>query len=1353
MKTKKNPFLRPSLPIHALALAAAALACGQASATTYRWLGATSGDWNTASNWLSSQIAPTNTSAGHRLDINNGANNEAVYTAALGTTVYGATGVRGLVIGSGSSNGDGTLRITGGTFSTAGNATVDTSFSDIIGNQSPRTGTLIIDGGTYITGVNGVRLGINADCTANLNVKSGSMNAAYVALNATTSTVNFDGGTATIGSITRGTGTATVNFNGGTLQARQNAGNFVSGTISTKVLAGGAVIDTNGFNVTISTALVDGGGGGGLTVNGTGTLHLSGANTYTGTTTINGGILYIDNNATLGAGNIVNNATLSLNRTTAFTLNNTISGTGGLQFNNTGVVNLGGTNTYTGPTAIDKGTVYLNGSLTSDVSVAGGAHLGGEGSTTGSITFNGTSNLTFSPSTAATLTAASVDASAATVSFIPTGAPGPLSNVVVMEAAGGISGVIGTNFLGNSRISLAYNGGNTQLLANYTPGSLVWKGDQTSDWDSMATPNWTNTATSAADQFYPGDAVLFNDDNELGSTVFVNLQGALAPGAVVFDNTDKTYDLMGISGGAITGNTSVTMNGEGGIILNTDNSYSGGTVINSGTVEAKAFGALGSGAVTVETAATLDLTNAAAGSGTQSGLSTALSGGGTVNVTLGNYDASRNFNGNNSNFTGTLNIGIGAIAGELAAGIQNGKARIDSALHSTATVNVLEHASVYVGNATTPVTQPAALVLNGGDTGELLGQLRLDYGCTWSGPLTLAGDITGTGDGNIGSYSGRSGNITGNIGESGGPRALVKAGGGYITLTGNNTYTGETRIIAGALVAASPNALGGTDAGTIVTANSSIGLSGGGAIPAAETLTITGPGTDSNGVFAANQRGALQSVSGSNTWAGDITVAGTSANNRIGVQDGAQLTVSGTITESDAGRTMVFRHGQTAGSNLTVSGTGNYWTGETQIIGGAGAVILGADNAFPAVSHLRVGTSGVDGQTTLDLNGFSQTCNGLSRVAAGPGFITNHGAATSTLAIDSATDLNWGGVIENGSSPIAVIKTGTSIQTFSGTNTYTGATTVNGGTLHVTGQLAAGSAVTVGGAAATGSPTLSGSNGFVNGPVTISAANGGAAGTISPGTVGTIGTLNTGAAVIAGTYACDINDTAVDLLNVSGNLDLTGSVLALNELAAPAAASYTLAIYSGTLTGTFTPTPALPAGYTLDYATPGVIKLVSSTSGSAFDSWIAAAFPGETDPAVIGAGADPDGDGASNLAEFAFHGNPASPASHGMVHSFAADSDADGDALKELVLTIAVRAGAPAFSGNPLAASIDGIDYTVEGGTTLGSFTGTVNIVPTPVTTNLPASPGAGYEWRSFTLGGSNGLAGRGFMRAKVQQP
>jgi autotransporter-associated beta strand protein len=164
----------------------------------------------------------------------------------------------------------------------------------------------------------------------------------------------------------------------------------------------------------------------------------------------------------------------------------------------------------------------------------------------------------------------------------------------------------------------------------------------------------------------------------------------------------------------------------------------------------------------------------------------------------------------------------------------------------------------------------------------------------------------------------------------------------------------------------------------------------------------------------------------------------------------------------------------------------------------------------------------------------------------------------------------------------------------------------------------------------------------------------------------------------------------------------------------------------------------------------GTIKVLGA---NAFDTWAAQTITAIQPLADASAAGDPDADGTSNLAEFAFNGNPLSGADSGSVHVFTADSD-DVGTDKELILTLAVRKetpAAPAFSGSPLELSVAGITYTIEGSVDLSSFNASVSEV-TPITNGLPdlgANPD--YEYRSFSLGGSNGLPGKGFLRVKVR--
>jgi autotransporter-associated beta strand protein/T5SS/PEP-CTERM-associated repeat protein len=128
---------------------------------------------------------------------------------------------------------------------------------------------------------------------------TGAVSVAYAG--SSTGTVNLNSsGTAVASAVTVGAGASsvgTLNFNGGTLKASAASTTWLtagSGAAYVYVQGGGATFDTNGYNDTIGLPLLAGNitSGGGLTKSGgTGTLTLSGLNTYTGPTTVSAGTL------------------------------------------------------------------------------------------------------------------------------------------------------------------------------------------------------------------------------------------------------------------------------------------------------------------------------------------------------------------------------------------------------------------------------------------------------------------------------------------------------------------------------------------------------------------------------------------------------------------------------------------------------------------------------------------------------------------------------------------------------------------------------------------------------------------------------------------------------------------------------------------------------------------------------------------------------------------------------------------------------------------------------------------------------------------------------------------------------
>ncbi|MBI1659223.1 autotransporter outer membrane beta-barrel domain-containing protein [Brucella abortus] len=348
-----------------------------------------------------------------------------------------------------------------------------------------------------------------------------------------------------------------LTFNGGTLQVMGTSWTSTNRAVSLQ--AGGGTFDiedaANNFAVTQGVA-----GAGGLTKSGSGTLTLSGANSYTGATTVSAGTLVVANDNTGGgtttvdvgaglqigtggvsgslAGDIVNNGTLVVDRSNAFDLANVISGTGSLTKNGAGTLTLSGVNSYTGGTTVSAGILTLTGDNTGGgtTTVDAGAVLqigtgGTSGNLAGDIANNGALvvnrsdalNLANAISGAGSLMKSGAGTLTLSGANSYTGATTVSAGTLTQGAAGGFS-TASSRYDVDTDGTLDLGGFDTMLAALYNAGTI-------------------NMNVGAA-----GSTLMVNGD-------YVGHDGTIVFNTVLGDDNSKTDKLM--VGGDTAGNTNV----------------------------------------------------------------------------------------------------------------------------------------------------------------------------------------------------------------------------------------------------------------------------------------------------------------------------------------------------------------------------------------------------------------------------------------------------------------------------------------------------------------------------------------------------------------------------------------------------------------------------------------------------------------------------------------------------------------------------------------------------------------------------------------------------------------------------
>jgi fibronectin-binding autotransporter adhesin len=909
--------------------------------------------------------------------------------------------------------------VLGGTLQTAASFALNSNR----GISLSGTGALSPDAGTTLT-YGGIIAG-----TGNLQM-TGAGTLTLSGANTYSGTTTLAGGTLRIGSDALGNGSATntLIFNGGTLNT---TGNITLAATRGITLTSTGILDTNSGTTLTYAGVISGAGD--LVKNGAGTLVLGGAaNTY-GDTTINAGTVRLtaanvmpstgsvtiasgatfdlnNNSNAIGALAGVSGSAVTLGSATLTTGGNnadatyagTISGTGALVKTGTGAQTLSGTNTYSGATSINGGTLVIG----ADANLGAGPAA----PAANMLNFNGgtletTASFTLNSNRGATLNAGGG-------SFNPDAG-------TTLTYGGIVAGTGGLTKAGNG--TLVLSGTNTYSGATtLADGSLQISADS----NLGAAPGAVTTNKLVFSGGTLATTGTFTINANRGATLN-------AGGGAIDTASGTTLTYGGILAGA-AGNDLIK-SGAGTLVLSGANTYIGNTTIAAGTVlvtNSASLGALGS-TVSISNGGTLDLGGAATqntinfgttqftiagtgvgGAGAIVNSSALMQTGALQKLTLaadatvggsGRFDLRNNapvldLAGNTLTKSGAGQFSI--VAGSITDGniiVNGGTFAIQtstSALAGNGSITVNNGATLGLWANTGTVTR--AIVLNGGST------LFAESGTATIGSAITLGSGTVAFTGNITTPSNLT--LTGPVSGAGG---FDKTQNGTVTLTSANSYTGTTTVSAGVLNVQNDSALGSTAAGTTVAANAALQLQGGVSI-GNEALTLNGTGVAADG--------ALRSISGTNSYAGPVTLGSDARIN----SDAGDLTLSGAVSGS--------------GLNLTVGGAGNTTLAGTLNTGaglltkdGAGTLILSGTDTYGATTisagTLQIGAGGTTGNL-------------------GTGAVSNAG----TLAFNRADTVTVNNVI-SGAGGLTQAGSGTTI--LSGANSYTGTTTITSGTLQL----------------------------------------------------------------------------------------------------------------------------------------------------------------------------------------------------------------------------------------------------------------------------------------------------------------
>ncbi|EAB5740016.1 autotransporter outer membrane beta-barrel domain-containing protein [Salmonella enterica subsp. enterica] len=977
-------------------------------------------------------ITATGSSISYGIQYNSGTSGTITNTGTITTTGKGAGDASVYAHGGAVTiNNSGTMDSSVfGVYVTTGHTLNNLAGGSITANTAVQlngNNNTLANAGAILGDTNGVTINGSGNTLTSQGKITGGTNAILISSGSKNNTLTLNTGTEISGSITDDNNSASAN-NNLILDGEGTLGSSISGLNS--------VTSSGDWTLSGATMNLSGTTNSALWVK-SGTLILNGAMTAKGATVDSGTTLQIGNGGTLGAfnGDIVDNGTLTFNRSDAAVYGSVISGSGNVVKQGGGELTLSNNNSYSGGTTIAEGTLTATaGGALGSGNIDNRAYLKLEAASASDpfivadlTTHSGATVEIGAGSTLQANTLTQQDGSTLTADLTATSGPAIRAKNVNLDGTLNVASPASQEPIRSTDdlISLALIESDNAISGDFdditingnamNPDAFITvvgqKNVNDTHYDLVETLTWyadrDNAAIDAHGTFNLADA----DDSFTVNTVL--------------ENVDANSGWNG---------QSLTKTGAGTLILNAENTYTGGTTISGGTLVATNVDALGSGDVTDD--ATLELN-------TGGTFDNAISGSGQV---VKSGDKMLTLSGANSYSGGTL-ISDGTLVASNVEALGTGDVTNDAVLELNTD-----------GTFDNVISGSGQVVKSGDETLTLSGSNTYTGGTLISSGTLVATGVEALGSGDVTDNAtlelSTGGDFDNAISGSG---QVVKSGDKTLTLSGSNTYTGGTTINDGTLVATSVDALGSGDidnyaslqlnaSGQFVTANltthdnATTAIDAGSALrantltqEANSTLAVHLTDSNSGAIVTADRAnlGGTLDITGignvTKSWTRDayaytlidtdsaidsdfaqFTVAGMDAkqvdfltvDGRVNADDDTRYDVTaslswyadsdnaatdahGTFTLSEQGHSFTLNTALTDVDATLNPDSATYWDGKSLIKRGAGTLILGAQNTYSGDTDVQEGALWLAETATIGSAGSAQAVNIAANAAFG----------------------------------------------------------------------------------------------------------------------------------------------------------------------------------------------------------------------------------------------------------------------------------------------------------------------------------------------------------------------------------